>query len=112
MLMGEGAFEGAMFELPLGYGPKHVGSKKRKLGVKGTLRIGCYLREFKSGDLEVDPQDQDGGGGGGSASETEQEEEAASKANQKYTLYCQVYHANNIKTKGMGGHIGECLGCF
>ena len=106
MLMGEGAFEGAMFELPLGYGPKHLGSKKRKIGVKGTLRVGCYLREYTRHDLNSTKEDQDSMSG--EASDMDQDEEEG-EDNQKYTLYCQIYHASGIRTKGLGGHIGNHL---
>ena len=48
-----------MFDLPLGYGPKHV--EKRTVGskeMKGSLRIGAFLREFKPSDLDKNRTDE------------------------------------------------------
>jgi len=100
MLMGSGAFEGAMFDLPLGYGPKHA--SKRRIGhkeIKGKIRIGAYLREFKLNDLDHENRDNNGEDNSGGGDED--------NSNQKYQLYCYMYRAKDIRAKGIRGNLGN-----
>ena len=69
-----------MFDLPLGYGPKHV--EKRTVGskeMKGSLRIGAFLREFKPSDLDKNRTDE--------ANENNENEEEGMVQNEK--LKCE-----------------------
>ena len=97
LFKGERAFDGAMRELQLGYGGEH-----RRLGVKGTIRVGAFLREYNPSELHKRT------GSGGGDEDEDDEDGAASLASksadaldaqdlQKYQLYCHVLHGKGIR---------------
>ena len=93
-LFESGAFDGAMREIKLGYG-----GNDRRIGVKGTIRVGAFLRECKPSDLlrrmkeySSDSDDDDTDGGSKSPPGITDAHD-----NQKYQLYCHVLHGKGIK---------------
>jgi hypothetical protein len=92
LLFGDGTqhFSGAMHTLVLGPGPTH--SRKN---VRGTLRVGAFLRQFNPDDVKI--RDEYG----------DISEESEDASTQKYQLYCQILHARDIETKGHVTMIGD-----
>jgi hypothetical protein len=90
LLFGDGnrIFKNAMHELILGPGPTH--SMKY---VRGSIRIGAFLREFNPNCLhgENDDNYDDDNNDGDDDSIT---------STKKYQLYCRVMHARNVHGKG------------
>ena len=94
LLFGSGnrTFKHAMHELKLGPGPKH--SMKH---VRGSIRIGAFLRQFNPDDLKVDEDENNGNGNGG---ENGNHDTVLPQPVQKYQLYCRILHARNVHGKG------------
>ena len=94
LLFGDGTqhFSGAMHTLDLGPGPTH--SRKN---VRGTLRVGAFLRKFNPDEVKV--RDEYG--------DIPSEESEDASSTQKYQLYCQILHARDVQTKGGMTMIGD-----
>ena len=94
LLFGSGnrTFKHAMHELKLGPGPKH--SRKH---VRGSIRIGAFLRQFNPDALKVDEDENNGDGNGG---ESGNHDTVLPQPVQKYQLYCRILHARNVHGKG------------
>ena len=93
LLFDDGAFQGAMKTLKLGRG-----GKSAKHHVKGTLRVGAFLRNYHPTELKVG--DADNGGGFSSVEGVgEGNEPVPAPAGKAFQLYCHIYHARGIKAK-------------
>ena len=107
LLFDDGAFEGAMKTLKLADGGETRGLRHKAVQVKGTLRVGAFLRDYHPRELEMRDDDDEND----EALDYEYGDDgvASAPATQKFQLYRHVYHARGIKARRRPALATMCL---